>query len=109
MTPGADYTASAKTCGAAPAHEVRYRDATVCSQAKGSGIVAWEGRETNTSHSHTRMIAGQKYIRTMSESPPPWTERHDSAVRTLHPTLAGQKLGVSVKMIKARRKQLKLP
>jgi len=55
------------------------------------------------------MTAGQKYIRATSEPPPPWTERHDSAVRTLHPTLAAQKLGVSVKVIEARRKQLKLP
>lgn len=57
------------------------------------------------------MTASQKDIRTMPESPPPRTERHDSAsaVRTLHLTLAGQKLGVSVRVIKARRKQLKLP
>gem|GEM_PF-6950280 len=81
----------------------------MCSQAKGSGIVAWEGRETNTSHSHTPITSGQKYIRTMSDSPPPWTERLDTAVRTLHPANAAQKLGVSVRVIKARRKQLKLP
>jgi hypothetical protein len=55
------------------------------------------------------MTAGPKYIRTLSHRPPPWTVRHDLIVRTLHPTLAAEKLGVVVELVKKRRKFLRLP
>ena len=41
--------------------------------------------------------------------PPPWTERTDSIVRTLRPNVAAKKLGVTVRLVMARRDELGIP
>jgi hypothetical protein len=41
--------------------------------------------------------------------PPPWHERADLIVRTLHPRVAAKKLAVTVRLVMARRAELGLP
>jgi hypothetical protein len=57
-----------------------------------------------------RMPNGQMGNRPLARyRPPPWNDRADAIVRTLHPEVAAKKLGISVAKIEARRVELGLP